>query len=99
MLQVSVSTIQQRQGEFRLNDEFEVYSDITDVKLDQIYTVITDNSQKGPLTPNMGRRRFISAFTNSKMESLYVLTLCQPCWYCFGVENDNPLQKIFGSNT
>ena len=69
MLQVSVSTIQERQGEFRLNDEFEWYLDITDVKLDQIYTVITDNSQKGLLTPNMGRRRFISAFTDSKMES------------------------------
>ena len=61
MLQVSVSTIQRRRKEFGLNDEFERYSDITDDELDQIYESITGNLSEGPLTPNIGRRRFIGA--------------------------------------
>ena len=62
MLQVSVSTIQQRCREFGLSDEFERYSDITDDELDQIHASVTGNLREGPLTPNMGRRRFIGAF-------------------------------------
>ena len=42
-------------------DEFERNSDITDDELDQIYASVTGNSREGPLTPNMGRRRFIGA--------------------------------------
>ena len=61
MLQVSVSTIQRRRREFGLSDEFERYSDITDDELDQIYASVTGNSCEGPLTPNVGRRRFIGA--------------------------------------
>ena len=61
MLQVSVSTIQRRCREFGLSDEFERYSDITDDELDQIYASVTGNSCEGPLTPNVGRRRFIGA--------------------------------------
>ena len=61
MLQVSVSTIQRRRREFGLSDEFERYSDITDDELDQIYASVTGNSREGPLTPNVGRRRFIGA--------------------------------------
>ena len=59
MLQVSVSTIQRRRNEFGLDDKFESYSDITDDELDEIYFSITGNSSEGPLTPNIGRRRFI----------------------------------------
>ena len=56
MLQVSVSTIQRRRREFRLSDEFERYSDITDdEQLDQSYESATGNSREGPLTPIMGR--------------------------------------------
>ena len=61
MLQVSVSTIQRRRREFGLSDEFERYSDITDDELDQIHASVTGNPREGPLTPNMGRRRFIGA--------------------------------------
>ena len=51
MLQVSVSTIQRRRWEFRLSDEFERYSDITDGELDQIYAVITVTHRKAPSPP------------------------------------------------
>ncbi|KAK2566945.1 hypothetical protein P5673_008707 [Acropora cervicornis] len=61
MLQVSVSTIQRRRKEFGLDDKFESYSDITDDELDEIYASITGNSSEGPLTPYIGRRRFIGA--------------------------------------
>lgn len=61
MLQVSVSTLQRRRKEFELSDEFERYSDITDDELDEIHASITGNSSEGPLTPNIGRRRFIGA--------------------------------------
>ena len=61
MLQVSVSTIQRRRREFGLSDEFELNSDITDDELDQIYASETGNSHERPLTPNMGRRKFIGA--------------------------------------
>ena len=61
MLQVSVSTIQRRCKEFGLDDKFESYSDITDDKLDETYASITGNSSEGPLTFNVGRRRFIGA--------------------------------------
>ena len=61
MLQVSVSTIQQRGREFGLRDEFERCSDITDDELDQIHASVTDISREGSLTLNMGRRRFIGA--------------------------------------
>lgn len=61
MPQVSVSTIQRRRREFGLSDEFERYSDITDYETGQIYASVRGNSREGPLTPNMGRRRFIGA--------------------------------------
>ena len=51
MLQVSVSTIQRRRKEFRLDDKFESYSDITDDEPDEIYASITGNSNEGPLQP------------------------------------------------
>ena len=71
ILQVSVSTIQRRRREFGLVDEFERYSDIRDDELDQIHASVTGNSQEGPITPNMGRRRCIEKpwFASSKMES------------------------------
>ena len=58
---MSVSTIQRRRKEFGLDDKFESYSDITDDELDEIYASITGNSSECPLTPNIGRRRFIVA--------------------------------------
>ena len=61
MLHVSASTLQGRRKEFGLSDNFESYSDITDDELDEIYVGITGNSSKGPLSPNVGRRRFIGA--------------------------------------
>ncbi|XP_077978536.1 uncharacterized protein LOC144433983 isoform X2 [Glandiceps talaboti] len=61
MLQVSVSTIQRRRKEFGLSETFEGYSDITDDELDAIHGTITGNGTEGPLTPNIGRRRFIGA--------------------------------------
>ena len=61
MLQVSVSTIQRRRREFGLVNEFERYSGISDDELDQIHASVSGNSQEGPITPNMGRRRFIGA--------------------------------------
>ena len=69
MLEVSVSTIQQRRREFGLSDEFDRYSDITDDELhvDQIHARVTGNSRKGPLTPYYGKEK--PWFTNSKMES------------------------------
>lgn len=39
----------------------EVYSDITDDELYDIYRSTTGNSSSGPITPNIGRRRFIGA--------------------------------------
>ena len=56
MLEVSVSTIQQRRREFGLSNEFDRYSDITNDELDQIHASVTGTSREGPLTPNMGRR-------------------------------------------
>lgn len=61
MLQVSISTIQRRRREFGLGDVFEGFSNITDDELDQIYLSITGNASEGPVTPNIGRRRFIGA--------------------------------------
>lgn len=61
MLQVSISTIQRRHREFGLGDVFEGFSNITDDELDQIYLSITGNASEGPVTPNIGRRRFIGA--------------------------------------
>ena len=63
MINILPAEIENREQaeEFGLSDEFERYSDITDGELDQTYAVTTGNSQEGPLTPNMGRRRFIGA--------------------------------------
>lgn len=63
MINILPTEIENREQaeEFGLSDEFERYSDITDGELDQTYAVTTVNSQGGPLTPNMGRRRFIGA--------------------------------------
>ena len=61
ILQVSVSTLQRRRKEFGLSDLVSAYSDISDDELDEIYKSITGSSTTGPLTPNIGRRRFIGA--------------------------------------
>ncbi|CAH3173071.1 unnamed protein product [Porites lobata] len=37
------------------------YSEISDDELDEIYRTVTGSSSTGPLTPNIGRRRFIGA--------------------------------------
>ena len=44
-----------------MSDKFEQDSDVTDDELDQIYASVTGNSCESPLTPNIGRRRFIGA--------------------------------------
>ena len=94
MLQVSVSTIQRRRREFGLSDEFELYSDITDDELDQIYASETGNSHEGPLTPNMGRRKFIGALRSRGIRiQRWRVSEC-----LHRVENDNTSQKIFCSN-
>ena len=62
MLHVSASTLQGRPKEFGgLSNNFESYSDMTDDGLDDIYVGVTVNSSESPLTPNIGRRRFIGA--------------------------------------
>ena len=61
ILQVGVSTLQRRRKEFGLSDLVSAYSDISDDELDEIYKSITGSSTTGPLTPNIGRRRFIGA--------------------------------------
>ncbi|PFX25078.1 hypothetical protein AWC38_SpisGene10295 [Stylophora pistillata] len=61
ILQVSISTLQRRRREFGLSDELEKFSDISDDELDRIYATVSGNFQSGPLTPNIGRRRFIGA--------------------------------------
>eukprot|EP00112_Aurelia_sp_Birch-Aquarium-sp1_P010537 Seg2246.4 transcript_id=Seg2246.4/GoldUCD/mRNA.D3Y31 product="hypothetical protein" protein_id=Seg2246.4/GoldUCD/D3Y31 len=60
LLGVSISTLQRRRREFGLSDRFEHYSEISDDQLDEIYRGITGN-EGGPVTPNIGRRRFIGA--------------------------------------
>ena len=59
ILQVSVSTLQRRRKEFGSSDS--ASSDISDDELDEIYRSITGSPTTGPLTPNIGRRRFIGA--------------------------------------
>ena len=61
ILRVSISTLQRRRREFGLGDKFETYSEISDDELDEIYRNITGSSSSGPITPNIGRRRFIGA--------------------------------------
>ncbi|PFX34646.1 Nuclear migration protein nudC [Stylophora pistillata] len=61
ILQVTISTLQRRRREFGLSDELEKFSDISDDELDRIYATVSGNFQSGPLTPNIGRRRFIGA--------------------------------------
>jgi len=61
ILQVSVSTLQIRRKDFGLSDELEKYSNVSDDELDRIHATISGNFQDGPLTPNIGRRRFIGA--------------------------------------
>ncbi|PFX26328.1 hypothetical protein AWC38_SpisGene9041 [Stylophora pistillata] len=59
IFQVSISTLQRRRREFGLSDELEKFSDISDDESDIIYATVSGNFQSGPLTPNIGRRRFI----------------------------------------
>lgn len=61
ILRVSISTLQRRRREVGLSDTFETYSEISDDELDEIYRDITGSSSTGPVTPNIGRRRFIGA--------------------------------------
>ncbi|CAH3173671.1 unnamed protein product [Porites lobata] len=59
ILQVSLSTLQRRRRELGVNTP--AYSEISDDELDEIYRSVTGSSSTGPLTPNIGRRRFIGA--------------------------------------
>ena len=61
ILNVSLSTIQRRRAEFGLSERFEKYSSVTNDELDVIYRSTTSSASSGPLTPNIGRRRFIGA--------------------------------------
>ena len=61
ILQVSISTLQRRRKEFRLSDELEQYSDISNDELDKIHAAVSGSFQYGILTSNIGRRRFIGA--------------------------------------
>ena len=61
ILNVSLSTIRRRRAEFGLSERFEKYSSVTNDELDVIYRSITSSASSGPLTPNIGRRRFIGA--------------------------------------
>ena len=62
-----MSTILRRRTEFGLSDEFERYSDLADDELDQIYASVTGNPREGPLTPSMGRRRFLGALRSRSL--------------------------------
>ena len=62
IFRVSISTIRRRRVEFCLNEHFESYTNVTDDELDNIYhSIVTNTTSSGPLTPNLGRRRFIGA--------------------------------------
>ena len=61
LLGVSTSTLQRRRREFGMAARFEEYSELTDDELDDIYKQVTTTTDGGPLTPNIGRRRFIGA--------------------------------------
>ena len=68
VLQVSIATIQRRRKEFGLQDEFERFSIITDDELDEIYLSISGNSRESPITPNIGRRRFIQGLNYTAIQ-------------------------------
>ena len=61
ILQVSISTLQRRRKEFGVSDELEKYSDISDDELQRTHAAVSGSFQSGPLTSNIGRRRFIGA--------------------------------------
>ncbi len=60
LLGVSISTIQRRRREYGLSENLEKFSNISDDEFDSIYSGISQ-SENGPMTPNIGRRRFIGA--------------------------------------
>ena len=66
LLQVSVSTLQRRHRAFRIDNQLEQLSDISDHDLgtNRELTAADGNSSGGFLTPDIGRRRFMGALRN-----------------------------------